>query len=94
MIVGLARKELLDSYETLFAEAGIPIAAVTFSPAVIHSALRIWSVAPASLLCFDTDASNPGEDGRIEMYGESESRVSILGGILRTAGTRAGARAG
>ena len=75
VIIGLARKELLDSYETLFAEAGIPIAAVTFSPAVIHSALRIWSVAPASLLCFDTDASDPGEDRRTEMYGESESRA-------------------
>lgn len=75
VIIGLARKELLDSYETLFAEAGIPIAAVSFSPAVIHSALRIWSVAPASLLCFDTDASDPGEDRRTEMYGESPSRA-------------------
>jgi Tfp pilus assembly protein PilN len=70
VIIGLARKELLDSYETLFAEAGIPIAAVTFAPAVIHSALRIWSEAPASLLCFDTD-----ESGRTEIYGESESRA-------------------
>jgi Tfp pilus assembly protein PilN len=75
VIIGLVRKELLDSYETLFAEAGIPIAAVSFSPAVIHSALRIWSVAPASLLCFDTEASNPGEDRRTEMYGESASRA-------------------
>ena len=69
VIIGMARKELLDSYETLFAEAGIPLAAATFSPAVIHSALRIWSEAPVSLLCFDTD-----ENGRTEIYGESESR--------------------
>ena len=27
------------------------MAAATFSPAVIHAALRIWSAAPASLLC-------------------------------------------
>jgi len=70
VLIGLARKELLDSYETLFAEAGIPIAAATFSPAVIHSALRIWTEAPTSLLCFDTD-----EAGRTEIYGEGESRA-------------------
>jgi len=69
VIIGIARKELLDSYEALFAEAGIPMAAATFSPAVIHSALRIWSEVPASLLCFDTP-----EAGRVEIYGESESR--------------------
>jgi hypothetical protein len=70
VIVGLARKELLDSYETIFAEAGILVAAATFSPAVIHAALRVWSAAPASLLCFHT-----GENGRTEIYGESESRA-------------------
>jgi Tfp pilus assembly protein PilN len=70
VIIGLARKELLDSYETLFAEGGIPIAAASFSPAVIHSALRIWSEPPASLLCFDTS-----ESGRTEIYGESGSRA-------------------
>jgi Tfp pilus assembly protein PilN len=70
VIIGLARKETLSSYETLFEEAGIPMAAATFSPAVIHSVLRIWSEAPASLLCFDTD-----ESGRTEVYGESESRA-------------------
>jgi Tfp pilus assembly protein PilN len=70
VIVGLARKDVLDSYETLFAEAGIPMAAATFSPAVIHAALRIWSPAPASLLCIGAD-----ENGRTEIYGESESRA-------------------
>jgi len=70
LVVGLVRKERLDSYETLFAEAGILLAAVTFSTAVIHSAIRIWSAAPASLLCFNTDGR-----GRTEIYGESESRA-------------------
>jgi Tfp pilus assembly protein PilN len=69
-IVGLARKDLVGSYETLFEEAGIPVAAVTFSPAVIHSALRIWSEPPGSVLCFDTD-----ENGHTEIYGESGSRA-------------------
>ena len=69
ILVGLARKEVVDSYETLFTEAGVPLAAVTFSPAVIHAALRVWSTGPASLLCYRTD-----ESGRTEVYGESESR--------------------
>jgi Tfp pilus assembly protein PilN len=69
VIVGLARNEVLGSYETLFAEAGIPIAAATFSAAVIHASLRIWSAEPDSLLCFNTD-----ESGRTEIYGESEAR--------------------
>jgi Tfp pilus assembly protein PilN len=70
VLVGLARKDVLDSYETLFAEAGILLAAATFSPAVIHAALRIWNLAPASLLCIGMD-----ENGRTEIYGESESRA-------------------
>jgi Tfp pilus assembly protein PilN len=70
VMVGLARKELLDSFETLFSEAGIPVAAATFSSAVIHAALRIWSATPASLLLFTRD-----ENGRTEVYGESEARA-------------------
>jgi Tfp pilus assembly protein PilN len=69
VFVGLLRKALLDSYETLFSEAGIGLAAVTFSSAAIHAALRIWSAAPASILCSATD-----ERGRTEVYGESEAR--------------------
>jgi hypothetical protein len=70
VIVGLTRMEMLGVYETLFQEAGIPLAAATFSPAVIHAALRIWSEPPASLLCFHTD-----ENHHTEIYGESESRA-------------------
>lgn len=75
-IVGLVKKEALDRWEELFAEAGIPLAAVTFSTAVIHAALRIWSAAPASLLCFHTDPR-----GRTEVYGESSSRAVFSAGF-------------
>ena len=70
VLVGLARQETLGGYETLFAEAGIPLAAATFSPAVIYAALRIWNAAPQAVLCVDTD-----ENGRTEVYGESEPRT-------------------
>ncbi len=69
LMAGLARKEILANYETLFAEAGIAIAAITFSPAVIHAALRIWNAAPNPVLCFCSD-----EKVRIEVYGESPAR--------------------
>lgn len=71
VVVGLVRKALLDSYETLFIEAGVPLAAATFSSAAIHAALRIWGAAPASLLIYQ-----PAEDGRrTEIYGESAARA-------------------
>jgi Tfp pilus assembly protein PilN len=69
IMVGIVRKTLLDSYETLFSEAGIPLAAITFSPAVVYSALRIWSAGPVSILCF------AGVQNRTEVYGESEGRA-------------------
>lgn len=83
VMVGLARKEMLDSFETLFAEAGIPIAAATFSAAVIHATLRIWNAAPASLLLLTQE-----ENGHIEIYGESESRA-LFSAEFRTPADRA-----
>ena len=70
VIVGLARKEILDSYESLFAEAGISLAAITFSTAVIRAALRIWSSPRTSVLAFESDSR-----ARTEVYGESASRA-------------------
>jgi type II secretory pathway component PulL len=70
ILIGLTRKETLEAWETLFTEAGIPVAAITFSAAVFYAALRIWNVAPASLLGMNTDGR-----GRTEIYGESESRA-------------------
>jgi Tfp pilus assembly protein PilN len=70
VLVGIVRRASLDYWETLFAEAGVPVAAVTFSSAAIYAAIRIWSAAPASfLLCFTSSS------GRIEVYGESDARA-------------------
>jgi Tfp pilus assembly protein PilN len=101
VIVGLVRKEVVSGYETLFAEAGIPMAAVTFSATVLHSAIRVWSAAPASLLFYLTDGR-----GRTEVYGESEARalysaefscpperaIAIARGELRLAAGQLGAQ--
>ena len=70
ILIAIVRKASLMSWETLFAEAGIPVAAFLFSSAAIFAALRIWNAAPASLLLYST---NPA--GRTEIYGESEARA-------------------
>ncbi len=70
VMVGLVRKAVLEAYETLFKEAGVALAAISFSPAVIFPALRIWNSAPGSLLCFEES-----DRGRTEVYGESEGRA-------------------
>lgn len=70
VLIGIVRRASLDILETLFAEAGIPVAAATFSSAAIHAALRVWGAPPPSLLLSTT---NP--QGRTEIYGESEARA-------------------
>ena len=69
--VGVVRKKLLDSYKELFFQAGVPLSAAAFSSTLIHAALRVWSEAPASVLCFTHDG------GRTEVYGEGESRAVL-----------------
>jgi Tfp pilus assembly protein PilN len=64
----------------LFSEAGIPVAAVTFSSAVIHAALRLHNAAPASIFCYT--ATFPAADrGRVEVYGESEAKPCYSAGF-------------
>ncbi len=79
---GFSAERTTDSWETLFAEAGILMAAATFSSAAIHTALRIWSAAPASFFCF---AADDDRDAR-KYYGESESRSVYSAEIHLSAG--------
>jgi len=72
VLIGLVRQTVLAGYETLFAEAGISIAAVTFSAAVLYPALRLWNADTTALpiLAYRFDGK-----GRMELYGESEARA-------------------
>ena len=76
VVVGMVRQDTLGHYETLFSEAGIPIAAATFSSAVIHAALRLQHAAPASIFCYTALAS-----GRLEIYGESDAKPCYSAGF-------------
>ncbi|MBN8734093.1 MAG: hypothetical protein J0L64_26385 [Acidobacteria bacterium] len=69
VLVAITRQETLARYRTLFAEAGIPVATLTVSAAVLYTAQRLFrSPEPAGFL-----AMLPAGDS-LEVYGESPSK--------------------
>ncbi len=50
VLVGIARHEIVDQFSSLFAEAGIKVAAFTFSAAAIYSAVRLLGAPPGRWL--------------------------------------------
>jgi len=74
VLVGIVRRAVLTAWETLFSEAGVEVAAITFSAAAIYSALRLREATPASILFYMNSRSRDGSGARLEIYGESQSR--------------------
>ncbi len=75
VLVGIARKAAIERYSSLFVEAGIKIAAFTFSAAVLYAALRILADPPADgFLAI-------GGEMEMEAYGESPARP-VLSAVL------------
>lgn len=68
VLVGVAHRNLVDRYTTLFAEAGIKMAALTFSAPVLHAAIRLLTVPPAGLMALEQERE------ALEVYGESEAK--------------------
>ena len=69
VLVGITRREVVDRYAVLLAEAGVRVAAFTFSAAAVYSALRIPASAPKVpefVAVYQSPAS-------FELYGESPS---------------------
>jgi hypothetical protein len=69
VLVAITRKDILDGYISLFAEAGVKVAAFTFSGAVLYSAARLVSTPPAGGFVAFVQA-----DEALEAYGESEAK--------------------
>jgi Tfp pilus assembly protein PilN len=69
VLIGIARAETIERYAALLAEAGIRVAAFTFSAAALHAAARVLAAPPAGgfLAALETPAG-------LEVYGESEAR--------------------
>ena len=68
VLLGVARRQTLDQYISLFAEAGVKVATFTFSAACLRSALRMVDAPPASLLAGIETAEG------VEIYGESDAK--------------------
>jgi Tfp pilus assembly protein PilN len=68
VLVGIARKVVVDGYSQMFIEAGVKVASFSFSAAVLYSALRMHgSPATGEFLAI-------GVDREVEVYGESPAR--------------------
>ncbi len=68
-LVGIVRRDVLDRYVALFVEAGVRVAAFTFSAAALYGASRLITVPPAGGVVALREAGDS-----IEIYGESASR--------------------
>lgn len=66
LLVGIARRSVIDQYIALFAEAGIKVHTFTFSAASLYSAVRVLSTPPA-----EGFVALGEEAGEVETYGES-----------------------
>jgi Tfp pilus assembly protein PilN len=69
VLVAIARRQAIERYATVFAEAGVKIGSFTCSTGAIYSALRIFGDPPAAEL-LACEARN----GEVEFYGESPAR--------------------
>jgi Tfp pilus assembly protein PilN len=68
VLVAITRKSTIDRYISLFEEAGVKVAAFTFSAAALYSAVHLLSQPPdGGFLAFTGN-------GVAEAYGESEAR--------------------
>ncbi len=68
VLVGIARKIVVDRYSQMFIEAGVKVASFSFSAAVLYSAMRMHaSPAAGGFVAI-------GVDREVEAYGESPSR--------------------
>jgi len=72
VLVGIARREIVDRYLELFAEAGIATGSFSFVAAAIHGAIRLGTPPPRDFVALGHLAGAEGT--AVEVYGESQAR--------------------
>jgi hypothetical protein len=72
VLVGVTRRTVVAQYHEVLGEAGIKLAALTFSAATLYSGARLFGAPPA-----DGFLALAGQDGEMELYGESASRPAL-----------------
>jgi Tfp pilus assembly protein PilN len=83
VLVAIVQRELIDRWTNLFTEAGVKMAAFTFSAAALFSASRILTEPPSSFAAFGPSGMD------FEAYGESSARGIFSGVFDAEAGARA-----
>src|SRR5262245_38177752 len=71
LLVGVARRAVVERYNAMFVEAGIAVAAFTFSAAAVHAAIQL-NRKPLPTEGFV--ALSRAASGAVEVYGESPAR--------------------
>lgn len=71
--VALARRETIDSYTAMFAEAGVKLAGLSLLSGAVYHASRIYTASPA-LPRLALAGFAAGLEGGVEVYGESEAK--------------------
>ncbi|MGH9615006.1 MAG: hypothetical protein ACRD4P_18230 [Bryobacteraceae bacterium] len=79
VVVGIVRRSIIGRYSVLFEEAGVNVAAFSFSAAGFYAAVRFHRMPPAQgfLTLFS-------EGGSIEAYGESEARPLFSATLIQS----------
>jgi len=72
VLIGIARREIVDRYMELFSEAGIATGSFSFAAAAIHGAIRLAGSPPRDFV-----ALTRSSDSTVEIYGESEARPAF-----------------
>jgi Tfp pilus assembly protein PilN len=68
VLVGIARREVVERYFSLLSEAGVKTASISFSAAAIYSGIRLLAPPAAGFLALHQTVEG------VEAYGESEAR--------------------
>jgi Tfp pilus assembly protein PilN len=74
VLLGILRRTVLDHYVALFAEAGVAVASFTFSAAAFYTAHRMPVGAHPQMDGDGFVAMATGQNGTVEIYGESAAR--------------------
>lgn len=85
-LVGVIRLSTLSRYESLFAEAGIPVASFTFSASALYSAMRLQGAPSLPFLGLTETAG-----GVFEAYGEAAPNAIFSGEFTGSAARAAAA---
>jgi hypothetical protein len=84
VMAGIARRDVIESYSALFAEAGVKVQSFTFSASVIYSAVRM--ISDPQTESFFAIYPSDGESGGLEVYGESPARPIFSAAFENQAG--------